>query len=718
MAMAPNSDGIFPRPPAFPQDYGKPLDLLLVEDNPGDVRFLRESLLYSGSGISNITHAQNLASCLDHLRYHSADAVLLDLSLPDSQGLETVQQVHRAASDIPIVVLTGTKDENLAVEALKGGAQDYLVKGEFRGDLLLRSVRYAMERARLFKKVQKEQGRYELAAIGSNDGLWEWNFDANRLYLSLRWKLMLGYNDSEIGDSTEEWFKRVHPSDLPQVRYDLSRYLARQTPYFSNEHRLEHRNKAYRWVRSRGMAVFDGSGKPLRMAGSFTDITDHKALEENLAHQAHYDSLTRLPNRVLFMENLERSFARYKRNPHYLFAVLFMDMDRFKFINDSLGHVAGDRLLAEFAERLRSCIRPSDLVARLGGDEFTLLLDDLKNEPEATFIAQRILKEVQAPFRIGDNEALAGVSIGIAFSNCGPATPEELLKAADAAMYRAKNLGKGRYEVFDQVMRFDSIATLKLEQDFQQALQNGEFFTLYQPMFSLKTGRITGFEALLRWQHPRQGLLLPSRFIPWAEETGLLGRLDELILQTAASQNKVWQASGHPDLVVSVNVSAQQVRNATLLDRIPKILQETGLESRHLEIEIPGWMVLKEKAVILPLLKGLHHLGVRIALDHYGLGFATLKEMRDFPVNNIKIDRDLIASITQNAMEASLANMIITAAHSLGIGVAATGVETAEELEFLKKNDCDIAQGLFLSPPSAPDKLAKLFLTDNPIRTI
>lgn len=688
-----------------------PLHLLLVEDNPGDVRLLEESLRSAGEESVEVEHSDSLSDCLHQLKAKPADVVLLDLGLPDGNGLQSLEEVHKAAPQVPIVILTGNRDEQLAMESLKQGAQDYLIKGEVSGGLLLRSVRYAMERFHLFEKLREERERYELVAVGSNDGLWEWNLVDGRMYLSLRWKLMLGHNDSEIGDHPDEWFNRVHPEDLPGVRRDLDRHLKRETPHFASEHRLEHKNKEYRWVLSRGMAVFDALGRPLRMAGSFTDITEHKKLEENLGRQAHYDALTRLPNRILFMEALERAFARFQRDSTCLFAVLFMDMDRFKFINDSLGHLAGDRLLAEFALRLKSCVRPSDLVARMGGDEFTVLLDDLRDPEEATSIADRILSETREPFLCGAGEAAGSVSIGVAFSNCGALSAEELLKNADSAMYRAKDMGKARYEVFDQVLRLDAITTLKREKDFQRALREDEFFTLYQPILEMGTGQVVGCEALLRWQHPRQGLLAPARFIDWAEEAGFLGRIDELTLRTACSQARAWARGRHSGLFISVNVSAHQVRNGLLPDLIPKILAESGLKASLLEVEVPGWMVMKEKLAVLPILLDLKRRGVRVALDHYGVGFATLRDMQDLPVHNIKIGRDFIEGMTQNSTDASLAGFIITAAHSLGISVTATGVETAAEEALLRKNDCDYLQGSLYCPPLTADRFTQFLLS-------
>ncbi len=693
----------------------KTINLLLVEDNPGDVRLFKEFLKSSGDGAFHMEHVSSLASGLNRLHHNHLDLILLDLALPDGTGLQTLQDVHHASPQIPIIILTGSQDETLAMESLQNGAQDYLIKGQVNGDLLVRAVRYALERFTLFQKVREEQQRYELAAIGSNDGLWDWNLTTDRMYFSTRWKLMLGYPPEAVGETPDEWLKRVHPDDLTRVQHDLTEHLARKTPHFANEHRLQHKDEGYRWVLSRGIAVFNPAGKAVRMAGSFTDITDYKHLEQSLAQQAYYDPLTRLPNRVLFMENLKRSFAHAQRNSNYLYAVLFLDMDRFKFINDSFGHLSGDRLLVEFATRLRVCVRPNDLVARIGGDEFNILLEDLKDPAEAITVAERILKEFQDPFIINETEILLSASIGVAFSSNGCPSPEELLKAADNAMYRAKALGKARYEIYDTSMHARSVDTLKLEADFRRALQKQEFFTLYQPIADLKTGHIVGAEVLLRWQHPHRGLLGPAHFIPLIEETGLLGRLDELSLRAACAQNKVWHAAGHNDLWVSINLSAQQVRNPHLPHLIQKVLEEMGLDSRLLEVEIPGWLVIKERLDLAPIFHELQKTGVQIAIDHYGVGLSSLKDMRDFPIHNIKIDRDFIKGIEKDSFDNSLIGMIITAAHGMGIHVTATEVEKESESNFLRKNECDYIQGSIFSAPLTADQFTQLLTLDQKI---
>ncbi|GEM_PF-2761579 len=429
----------------------KPLHLLLVEDNPGDVRLFKEYLKRSPHpGDFNLDCDTSVKDCLKRLDQDSMDLVLLDLTLPDGAGLDTLQRVHRVKPEIPIIILTGNQDSSLAIESLQNGAQDYLIKNQMDSDLLIRSIRYSVERFHLFKKIEEERQRYALVATGSNDGLWDWDLVENQIYYSSRWKMMLGYGEKEITSTPEEWLKRVHPEDILQMTGELAEHLAQKTPHFSNEHRLRHKDGTYRWVLSRGIAVFNPHHKPIRMAGSFTDITLHKQLEQSLEQQAYYDSLTKMPNRILFKDNLKRAFAHCQRNPQYLFAVLYLDVDQFKTINDSFGHEVGDHLLAEFALRLKASLRPSDFLARVGGDEFNVLLDNLTDTQEAVTIVNRILNHFERPFMLSGTEIQVTTSIGLAFSNWDFTSLEDLVKAADQAMYRAKQTGKAKYEIYRQ----------------------------------------------------------------------------------------------------------------------------------------------------------------------------------------------------------------------------------------------------------------------------
>ncbi len=427
-----------------------PTRILLIEDNPGDARLLKETLGEQKEPLYLLERAPNLREGLGRLSRGNLDLVLLDLFLPDSSGVSTLESALKAANQVPIIVLTGLNNTETAMKSLKEGAQDFLVKDNLSREVLTRSISYSIERYRLHKKLQEDEERYYLVAQGSHDGLWDWDLQSDRIYFSPRWKLMLGYADGEIGWDPSEWLNRIHPGDLEKVKRDLSDHLSGKSSHFSNEHRLQHKDGRYRWVLGRGLAIHSGRDMPTRIAGSFTDITRHKEMEKKLALRAFYDPLTGLPNRALFMDCLGRAFARLERHPHNIFSVFFLDLDHLKQINDHIGHQAGDELLIEFARRVKSTVRPNDLVARMAGDEFTVLLEDIKDIQETKEVAERILETMRIPFLLGGQEVVSTVSIGIAYSDCGKEDPDGLLKAADSAMYLAKEAGKARYEVFGQ----------------------------------------------------------------------------------------------------------------------------------------------------------------------------------------------------------------------------------------------------------------------------
>ncbi len=574
------------------------------------------------------------------------------------------------------------------------------------------------ERKRTEEALRRSEERYALVALSANDGLWDWNLKTDEIYYSPRWKAMLGYREDEISSRPDEWFNRVHPDDLKQLKADLAGHLDGRPNSFKNEHRILHRNGSYRWVLSQGLAVRDADWHPTRIAGSLSDITQRKMTEARLMYNASHDALTGLPNRVLFMNHLERVIERAEEQPDYMFAVLFLDLDRFKAINDSLGHIVGDQLLVAVAERLEKCVRLGDTVARFGGDEFAILLDGIREADDATHVVERIQSQLTLPFMLDEHEVFTATSIGIALSTTGYEWPEDILRDADAAMYKAKAQGKGGHTTFETDIRAQVVAAWQLEAELRQAVERQEFCLYYQPIVSATSNRIVGVEALLRWQHPQRGLLTPGDFISLAEETGLIVPISEWVLQTACAQAQAWRTAGYADLRMAINVSPRQLqrgnRQLSLLTVVEKVLAETGLAAQFLELEITEHMTSTNDDLNLANLNDLSLLGIKISVDDFGIS-SSLGFLRDFPINTLKIDQSFVKNITEVDNEATILKAIITMAHSLALNVIAEGVETREQLTFLQSQECDEIQGYLFSRPVPAEVLTRL-LQQGPIK--
>jgi diguanylate cyclase (GGDEF)-like protein/PAS domain S-box-containing protein len=555
-------------------------------------------------------------------------------------------------------------------------------------------------RKRTEKALRASEERYALASLAANDGLWDWDISTNEVHFSPRWKSMLGYEEEGMRNNMEEWLSRVHPDDVEQVKVDINAHLDNIISHFQNEHRMLHKDGTYLWMLTRGIAVRDAEGKAYRMAGSQTDISERKRAEEQLLHDALYDALTGLPNRTLFMDRLGHALRRTKRQEDgYSCAVFFIDLDRFKIVNDSLGHVMGDALLVETARRIEQCIRPGDTVGRLGGDEFVMLFDDVKDAENAGVIAERVLQAIAAPFAMKDVEVFTTASIGIALSSPDYLQPGDILRDADITMYRAKALGKARFELFDPAMRQQAVSLLHMETALRRAIENQEFRIHYQPIVSLKTSAITSMEALIRWQHPHRGLVPPSDFIPLAEETGLIVPIGEWVLRHVCYQMKTWQNEGLPPFRVAVNISAVQLRQEDFIDTVRRILDETDLKPDCLDLEITETVLLDHSKSTVNALLGLKSLGIHICLDDFGTGYSSLSYLQAFPIDVLKIDRSFVTKLGSDGEQRKIIETILMLGKNLGIEVIAEGIETDAQLEQLKSINCVHGQGYLFSKP-------------------
>ena len=546
--------------------------VLLIEDNPGDARLIREMLAEEPAHPFRLAHADRLSRGIEELARKATDLVLLDLSLPDSQGIETFAKVYAHSPKVPIIVLSGNDDQQLALHAVKSGAQDYLVKGKIDGALLLKSMQYSIER---------------------------------------------------------------------------------------------------------------------------------KHYQEELERQANYDALTGLPNRHLFHDRLKQ--AVFAQRTARSIAVVFIDLDHFKVINDSLGHNFGDEVLRHVGERLMAAVREGDTVARLGGDEFVLILSDQTREDVIFRTMRRLIAKVSDPIVIGDRELNITCSAGISlYPQDGPDV-QTLLKNADAAMYRAKSQGRNTFQFYTAEMNELANERLTMEQSLRRAIDRDELLLHYQPRVNLHTGNVDGLEALVRWQHPQRGLIYPDRFIPLAEETGLIVPIGEWVLRTACAQGRAWRRAGlHP--VVSVNLSARQLWGGGLVRLVGDVIAKTGM-AEHLELELTESMVMHDAENVIATMQGLKAIGVRLSVDDFGTGYSSLSYLKRLPLTALKIDGSFVRDTTSGGPDEGLiAKAIISLGHSLHLKVVAEGVETPEHRRFLEANGCDEIQGYLISKPVPPQE--------------
>ncbi len=597
----------------------------------------------------------------------------------------------------------------LGLDAVRGEPrwnEDTVVLVKLVGEILAN----ALERKRSEEALRISEERYKLAARAANDGLWDWDLDRNKVYYSPRWKSLLGYGDAEIDDSPDEWIQRIHPDERADFLVELDSHINGRTEQLEIEQRMQHRDGSWVWMLTRGIAVRNDDGRVYRIAGSQADITKRKEAEQQLTHDALHDALTGIANRALLIDRLGASLRRAKRKSDAIFAVLFMDLDRFKVVNDGLGHAVGDELLIAIARRLETCLRPGDTVARLGGDEFVVLLEDLSYETDATRVAERIHQEMLRPFHVSGHELFTSFSIGINLYDGLYEKPEDMLRDADMAMYRAKKQGAARYSVFDSAMHVRAVEKLRLESDVRKALDNGELHLHYQPIVSLRTMQLTGFEALLRWRHPERGDISPDQFIPLIEENGLIMAVGKWVLLEACRQVSVWQAQFRhaTNLTLAVNLSPKQFAQADLPMHVGAILTETGLTPGTLRLEITESVLMEHADQVARLLQQLRDLNCRLQIDDFGTGYSSLAYLHRYPFEGLKIDRTFLENADTNEHGEELVRGIVSLGQALRMGVIAEGVETQGQVELLRAMGCDYAQGYYFSRPLGADTAAEL----------
>ena len=585
-----------------------------------------------------------------------------------------------------------------------------------------------MQLHRIRRQLAERDQLFQLISENAADMIALVDGDGRRLYNSPAYLKVLGYSPEDLNATSS--IEQIHPDDRPRVLKAAEKArLSGQGERM--EYRVRHKDGTWRTLESTASPIRNEKGQTDKLVIVNRDITERKRAEEMLAHNAFHDGLTNLPNRALFLDRLQQALTLSKRHPNYKFAVLLIDVDEFKIINDSLGHAAGDDLLIQIGQRLKESVRRADTVsrprtsdvpdrpanddtlARLGGDEFTILLDDIRDPIEAVRVAERVQAELAIPFVVNQQEIVISASIGIAASTSPHTHAEDLLRDADIAMYRAKRAGKACCEVSDTAMHENAVKRLQLETDLRKALDQGEFRVYYQPIVSLQTGKITGFEALTRWQRP-EGILPPIAFILVAEETGLIIPMNRQLLREACQQLRSWQSEfpSDPPLTMSVNMTSREFAQPDLASEIRKSLEQTAVDPSCLQLEIIETIAMGDAEKSGHVLAQLKALGVRLSIDDFGTGYSSLSRLRRIPVDTLKIDRAFISNMDTDPENREIVRAIIVLAHNLGLKVVAEGTETEEHINLLKQLNCEMAQGYFFSRPADDQTMFKLLASN------
>jgi diguanylate cyclase (GGDEF)-like protein/PAS domain S-box-containing protein len=691
----------------------EPTTVLLVEDDEDDYLITREMLAGQDRARFVLDWCATYRDAVATIRERRHDIYLIDYRLGEHTGLELMSEAFGTRPHAPVIVLTGQSDYEIDLAATALGVTDYLVKQELDPAGLERSIRYAISHQQALDELAKSRERYALAMSAANDGIWDWDLETDLIYFSPRWHAILGHREQAREAAPSAWFGLVHEEDMPRLRAAIEAHLAGQTPHLQSEHRMRHADGTWRWVLTRGLAIRGPGGGATRLAGSLSDITDQRAAELQLQHDALHDALTGLPNRALFMDRVDQVLQRSTRDPTVGCAVLFLDVDRFKLVNDSLSHAAGDQLLIEVAARIADVLRPGDTVARIGGDEFTILLDGVVVDRDATVVAERVQSSLGRPFALDGHEIRVTASIGVSLSSARM-TAAELLRNADIAMYDAKRRGQGRCAVFTEAMRQRVIDRVARENDLRQAVEESLLEVHYQPIVDLASGAIYGIEALARWPD-RWPEVAPMDFIEIAEETGVIGAIGLHVMRAGLEQFAAWRRAGivSEDVRVSVNVSGRQLDDPHLPKEIRGAIEAAELPATALRLEITESTLMQEPERIRRIVSEVCASGVGLHLDDFGTGYSSLASLHRLPVDALKIDRSFVTSAAEDGSDA-IVRAIVALARSLGIDVVAEGLERPEQRDRVSALGCRYGQGFLFSRPLSADEMHALLLTWTP----
>jgi diguanylate cyclase (GGDEF)-like protein/PAS domain S-box-containing protein len=686
-----------------------PRTLLLIDDNASHVDVFTDALLNATDGPFTGECVKTLGEGIKRLRGKEFWAIFLNLSLPDSQGIETLDKLALAVPGVPTLIIAGAQDVRVALEALRRGAKDYLLEDHLDNDSFVRAIRNMAERktAEEMLFTEKERAQVTLNSIG--DAVLSTDIQGKVTYLNVVAEKITGWTREEAaGKDIEEVFVIVDGSTREPCANPLRTAIHKnRTVQLTPNCILIRRDGTEFAIEDSAAPIHDRDGLPTGAVIVFHDVSVARALGAEMSHMAQHDILTNLPNRTLLQDRLSQAIVTANRNDSRI-AILFLDLDGFKHINDSLSHAVGDRLLQLVAKRLLAAVRTSDTVCRLGGDEFVILLSEVAHEGDAGVKAGKILSALSAPFEMEQITLRVTASAGVTTYPEDGRSAELLIRNADLAMYQAKEKGRNNYQFFEKGMNVRAVERQAIEGDLRCALERDEFVMHYQPKIDLKTGEITGVEALLRWQHPVRGLVGPMQFISVAEDCGLMLPIGKWVLRESCRQAKAWQDSGLPLIEMAVNVSSVEFRNDQFLGSISTILKETGLEPGYLELELTESVLMQHAEFSVPVLQKLKAMGVRLAIDDFGTGYSSLSYLRQFPIDTLKVDQSFIHEINADTDEATIISAVINMGCRLKHRVIAEGVETAEQLAFLRAHGCDVGQGYYFARPMPAEETAKL----------
>ncbi|MGD0428932.1 MAG: EAL domain-containing protein [Candidatus Acidiferrales bacterium] len=690
------------------------IKVLLIEDNPGDVRLIREMFKEQNVYTTAITHVGYMREAEKVLALEAFDVVLLDLGLPDAQGLEAVRRTRAAAPHVPLVVLTGSLDDSLAAQALHEGAQEHMIKGPLHQHSLIRTIGSAIERKQMDSRLrleedelfaEKERAHVTLNSIG--DAVISTDNAGNVTFLNPVAEVMTGWPlQDAIGRSMPQVFRVLDGATREVTPNPMEKAVAQdRTVHLPSNSILIQRGGLEIPIEDIVAPIHDRQGKVTGAVIVFRDVSAARTMTKQMAHSFQHDFLTDLPNRMLLNDRASQAMAPRSTKK---VGILFLDLDGFKHINDSLGHPVGDKLLQSVGKRLVNCVRPSDTVSRQGGDEFVVLLSEMEQSEDAAITAERLLRSVAVAHSIGPHDLHVTASIGVSVFPDDGMDVDTLIKNADTAMYQAKENGPQTYRFFTPAMNVRAVERQSIEGSLRRALERQEFSLHYQPQINLKTREITGAEALIRWTHPIRGPVSPAEFVSVAEDSGLILPIGRWVLREACTQARLWLDVGLPLRKMAINSSAMEFRDEHFAERIFAVLREVGLHPSVLEVELTESILMRHAASSQSILAGLRAKGVQVAVDDFGTGYSSLSYLSKFSIDTLKIDQSFIRQITATPDDTAIVSAIIGMGRSMDLTVVAEGVETQEELVFLQAHQCDEAQGYFYGRPMIASEFAKL----------